>query len=363
VRWPRFFSKKRGHRHTGSREWGSIAEGLFYAALLIGGLIFGGLLVSGVAAYAPADPGRVVLQRGYDWWMWVLTLVIPLALVAFGGSGLSKVIRMWGKSDERRAASAGLPEFLDTLGHPPHESPGHPGVPACENLVNSPGNVLRYRLPIESPENWTLLGFGMFALLWNAVVVVLAAGAGANIRRGNPDWLLLALLIPFVAVGVGGVVLFVRAVVLAASVGPTQVEISDHPLVPGQRYEVLLGQGGSGLFKSIELGLELEEQATFCQGTDTRTERLIVWRDATRSWSRVQAVPGGRFEAHVEITIPEQAMHSFNSPHNSVHWRLVVRGAPDRWPPFTRVFPLVVFPAGRNAGATPLATQGGKGVA
>jgi hypothetical protein len=48
--------------------------------------------------------------------------------------------------------------------------------------------------------------------------------------------LLIGLLVPFVAVGVGGVVLFVRATVLSTSVGPTHVEISDHPLVPGMSY-------------------------------------------------------------------------------------------------------------------------------
>ena len=38
-------------------------------------------------------------------------------------------------------------------------------------------------------------------------------------------------------------------------------------------------------------------------------------------------------------------MHSFHSEHNVVSWRFVVRGVPDRWPAFCRVFPVVVFPA------------------
>jgi hypothetical protein len=276
--------------------------------------------------------------------MWILTLVLPGALVAFGGSGLMRAVRTWGKSQEHRAASAGLPELLDPMAHAPLEAPGHPGVPSCDNLVNSPGTILRYRLPLESPENWTLLGFGLFAVLWNAVVVVLAIGAGLDLLGGRTDWLLFGLLVPFVVVGIGGIVFFVRGLVLATAVGTSQLEISDHPLRPGGRYDLLLGQGGAGTLRSLAMSIEAEEQATFRQGTDTRTERLVVRSQLVREWQDVQLSPGARFEARVAIEIPTDAMHSFASEHNAVHWRVVVRGTPDRWPAFARVFPVVVFP-------------------
>jgi hypothetical protein len=343
MRFPRFFTKKRGDRRTDSHAWGSFAEGLFYALLVGAGGVFGLLLVTGAVSYAPADPDSVVLQRGYEWWMWLLTLLIPLALLAFGGSGLVRVLRTWGKSQEHRAAGSRT-VILDGLAGAPPAIPGHPGVPSCDNLENSPGIVLRYRLPLESPENWTLVGLGLFALLWNAVVVVLAVGVGADLIGGTTDWLLIGLLVPFVAVGVGGVVLFVRAAILSTSVGPTHVEISDHPLVPGMSYDVRLGQGGAHLFRSIDLGLELEETATFRQGTDTRTQRLVVRRVPVSRWQKVQPVPGGSFEARVAVTIPADAMHSFSSENNAVQWRIVVRALPDRWPEFTRVFPVVVLP-------------------
>jgi hypothetical protein len=170
VKLPRFFGKKRGHRRTGLAVWGSVGEGLFYTALVAAGLLFGGLLLSGAVGEAPAGGAGAALGRGQAWWLWLLTLLIPGALLAFGGSGLVRVIRAWGKSDERRAAAVEIPSLLDTMGHASDEAPGHPGVPTCDDLVNSPGTILRYRLPIESPENWTLLGFGLFALLWNAIV-------------------------------------------------------------------------------------------------------------------------------------------------------------------------------------------------
>ncbi|MFM8892769.1 MAG: DUF3592 domain-containing protein [Planctomycetia bacterium] len=430
MKLPRFFTKKRGHRRTGSREWGVVGDGLFHGTLLAAGLFFGAILLSGVAApewrinhefretfctilgkglarttvsdpsgrgsttwrpcllvrysadgrtreswsrgttaentsdraaavrrleawrlgaetvcwYDPSDPGTVVLERGYNWWLWLLSLLLPGALVLIGGLGLARGLRTWGKSDEHLAASAGLAEMLDPLAQPTPTAPGYPGVPICDDLVNSPGTILRYRLPIESPENWTLAGFGLFALLWNAVLAVLAVGAGVDLLGGKIDWWLLGLLVPFSAVGIAGVVLFFRTLVLSTAIGPTQVEISDHPLFPGGSYDLLIAQGGTGIFRTLEVAVELEEQATFRQGTDTRTEQCIVWRRDLVSLCDVVVEPDRRFEARASVEIPANAMHSFTSAHNAVRWRVVVRGTAERWPAFSRVFPVVVFP-------------------
>lgn len=299
-----------------------------------------------VCWYDPASPTMVVLQRGYNWWLWLLSFLLPGALVLIGGTGLVRVIRAWGKSEEHRAASAGISELLDPLAQPALAAPGYPAVPICDDLVNSPGTVLRYRLPIESPESWTLVGFGLFALLWNAVVVVLAVGAGLDLLGGRIDWWLFALLVPFLGVGIGGITLFIRSLVFATAVGPTQLEISDHPLLPGGRYDVLLAQGGTGTFQTLTLSLELEEQATFRQGTDTRTEQVVVWRQQVACVHDVSAATDSRFEARAVVDVPNIAMHSFTSAHNAVRWRLVVRGTPERWPEFCRTFPVVVFPVG-----------------
>jgi hypothetical protein len=295
--------------------------------------------------FDPDEPDNVVLERGYNWWMWLLTLLLPGALVGFGGSGLVRAVSRWRRSEEAIAAAPGFPGLLDPISPALRDAPDHPSVPSCEDLVNSPGTILRYRLPIESPENWTLLGLGLFALLWNAVLVVLFVGAGLVSDTDGRDWLRLAVLGPFFAVGCVGIGLFIRRLVLAAAVGTTRVEVSDHPLRPGGRYDVMLAQGGSGTLRRLEVSLELEEQATFRQGTDTRTERLVVWRRPVQSWHDVQLVPGTSFEARVGVVVPPEAMHSFASDHNAVRWRLVVRGTPTRWPPFVRVFPVIVFPA------------------
>lgn len=300
------------------------------------------------AWFDPSDPKVVVLERGFNWWMWLLALVLPGALVAFGGSGLVRAVVRWSASEERRAVPRGLVGSLAPLTTGPRQAPDHPGVPACDDHVNSPGTFLAYRLPIDSPESWALIGLGMFATLWNAVVVVLMINAGIDLLGGRADWLLLGLLVPFVAVGIAGIVAFSRRLVIATAIGTTQVEIAGQPLRPGLSYDVLLAQGGTGTLESLELTLESEEQATFRLGTDTRTERLVVWRQPVGSWNEVQLSPGTRFEARVTVTIPATAMHSLATEHNAVRWMLVVRGTSSRWPPFVRTFPLMVFPPERS---------------
>lgn len=341
MRLPPFFGKKRGHRRTGSQAWGSFGEAVFYAALVAAGLCFAGLLLTGAVGIGPesAAPGWM---RG---WLWIFILLIPGALLAFGVAGVARTVRDWGKSEERRAAAEGLGTLLESMGQSPAAQHPFPGVPACDDLVNSPGTILRYRLPIESPESWTLVGMGLFAGLWNAVLVVLAVSAGIDIASGRIEWVLLAVLVPFVLIGVTGIVIFIRRLVLTTAVGTTQLEICDHPLLPESSYDVLLAQSGSGMLRSLVLTLEIEEMASFRQGTDTRTERVIVWRDIVKEWTNLEITPGVRFETHVTVAIPAGAMHSFGSGHNAVRWRLVVRGQPERWPGFVRVFPVVVHPA------------------
>lgn len=295
--------------------------------------------------YDPDEPGTVVLERGFNWWMWLLTLLLPGALVAFGGSGLARAIHRWGRSEERCAVPTRLTGILDPLAAAQRQSRDHPGIPPCDDMTNSPGTVLSYRLPIESPESWSLLGLGLFALLWNTVLVLLAIGAGVDLLGGRADWWMLSLLVPFAAVGVAAIVTFSRALLLATAAGTTQLEISAQPLRPGGSYDVLVAQGGTGDLESLTMTLELEEQATFRQGTDTRTERLTLWSQPIRSWTGLTLAPGTRFEGRAVFAIPSAAMHSFTSEHNAVRWSIVVRGTPARWPAFTRTFPLVVVPA------------------
>ena len=54
--------------------------------------------------------------------------------------------------------------------------------------------------------------------------------------------------------------------------------------------------------------------------------------------------PDCAFDVEFPLEIPNEAMHSFVSPHNQINWRLIVQGKVGKFPMFERVFPLIVYP-------------------
>ena len=161
---------------------------------------------------------------------------------------------------------------------------------------------------------------------------------------GSPDWLMTLFIVPFLVVGVALVVVFARLLRHTAGIGPTLVEISDHPLLPGNGYRLFLSQSGNLTLKSIEVSLICEEEAVFRQGTNARTESREVFRQSLYAGGGAIIRPGEPLEAECDLPIPAEAMHSFRASHNQVQWKLIVRGEIVGWHGFQRSFPVVVRP-------------------
>ena len=71
------------------------------------------------------------------------------------------------------------------------------------------------------------------------------------------------------------------------------------------------------------------------------TSKLIGAFPRFGSFRIEPAIP---FTAPCTIAMPADVMHSFQSPHNAVRWKLVVCGEAEAWPAFERGFPIVVNP-------------------
>jgi hypothetical protein len=222
-----------------------------------------------------------------------------------------------------------------------------PTIPQDADLTNSPGTHLRYRLPSSTSQGWRLLGATAACLIWNGIVAVFVVWAVRSHLRGDWDWRLDLLVLPFVVAGGFLIYYFVREILIATGVGPTIVEISEHPLTPGKTYEWYVSQQGHLSMLSLEILLRCEEQATFRQGTDTRTDRREVFSQRIYHTGQFQILPGEPFEIHCELLTPVGAMHSFQADHNQVQWRLAVRGEAEGWPAFERSYPVVICPASR----------------
>ena len=228
----------------------------------------------------------------------------------------------------------------------PHQKtiPKFPNVPEGTEIASSPGSTLNFRLPIGTSPGWALFGMLLACLFWNGIVSVFVVQAVGGHRKGDPDWFMTLFISPFVLVGMVLIVIFVRKLLVATGIGPTLVEISDHPLHPGDQCRLFVSQPGRLRFNSLEVLLVCEEKATYRQGTNTRTENREVYQQAMFRREGFEIHHGLPFETQCELAIPVSAMHSFRAEHNEVNWTVVVKGDVAGWPDYRRVFPIVVQP-------------------
>jgi hypothetical protein len=188
----------------------------------------------------------------------------------------------------------------------------------------------------------------LFILSWNSMVAVFAGIAFTAHAQGQPRWFLTLSLIPFGTAGYFASRWFFRLFRQLTGVGATTVEINELPLYPSRTYEVCIVQHGHLVFKQVRVLLLCEEEATFHQGTDLRFERKIVYSQCILEQGRCRVEPGRPLELRAEFKVPGHAMHSFQSAHNAIHWKIVVEGDAKRWPSFCRNFPVIVYPAVRE---------------
>ncbi len=292
----------------------------------------------------PVDPDQAVLVRGYSWWIY-LVLFVPAAFIVIGAGGLIYSLLHWGKSAERQAAMSQRVGDRELFGPNGQGERKYPNVPRCYDITNSPGTKLPYRLPINASPGWAVFGTLLVCIIWNGLVAVMAYFAVRGHIAGKPDWMLTFFTIPFVLAGIFLIYYFFRLLLVTAGVGPTLLEISDHPLYPGEEYQIFLSQPGRLTVSSLSLSLVCNEEATFRQGTNTRTETRQVYRQELFRREKFEIPPGIPFETNCLLKVPRGVMHSFKSNHNAIDWTLVVEGGMANWPDFKRAFSVIIYPA------------------
>ncbi len=337
ARFIRLLGKKRGERRTGSPMVGSVGEASFY----------GGLFLTGSLALAALLTSHAASNDGMSWGLG-LGVAVFASLIVTGGGGLIFRVAQVASSQERRNVLASRAANIELIGIEllGDNAAGirYPAVPDETFFKNSPGTRLLYRLPSTGAAIWKLSAATIFCLIWNGLSCVLVVLAFNTHRGGAPDWFLTVFVVPFVGVGVWAIYYFIRQLSMHAGIGATAVEISDLPLVPGRRYEVFVAQWGKLQMDSLDLDLVCDEEALFQQGTNLRLETKRVRSQRVFHQENFSILPNGVFEAECEIEIPADAMHSFQSAHNAIHWKLVVRGSARGWPEYERSFPVLIHP-------------------
>ncbi len=344
FRFLRPWEKKRGDRSTGSRLVGRVGEAMFFAMLfLLGAAPAAVLLTSQII-----EPNPELLRFGFGFYLMLLVL---LSFIFIGGVGFLYSLLEMGASAERRSALAKAASGLDILEEAGGSPRGFPTVPRGVNLINSPGVKLSYRLPTDQSKSWRLITAAMLSIVWCVVAAGLIVAAVEAHCAGSPQWMLTLFSVPFLGIALWSVYYFFRQLLLQTGVGPTIVEVSDHPFFPGQHYEMCVNQSGRLNLRTLEAWLVCEEQATYRQGTDVRTEVREVLRRRIFEKHEIPIDPGMPFQFEHPLITPRGVMHSFAAKNNAISWKIVICGLADSWPPFERSFPVTMFPENSMAAA------------
>lgn len=344
----RLLLKKRGHRWTGSRILGNVGEGAVFVALLLIGSCSLITLGASRLVYIPWFSDQT-LSSGVA----VTVILILASLIVIGIGGLIWTALRLSTSVERRSAlSRKTPQLQPgSEFYPPARD--YPTIPRNENLVNSQGVHLAYRLPSRSPLTWSLLAALTFSLMWSALFTVFAVTLVTQFLGGKFLWYLAPVVVVLGIIAWRSTHFLNRRLQEAVQVGPTHVEVSDVPFFPGGHYDVAIIQFGKMTLRKLRVSLVCDEEATFREGTDVRVERRrVVDRDILAEES-VRIVPATPLVRWATIHCDDHAMHSFQSVSNAIHWGIHVRGIMADGTDFTREFSIVIFPPPRPRNGNP----------
>jgi hypothetical protein len=343
AKWVRLWGKKRGTRMSGWWVVGSVSEAAFFGMLFILGI----LSLTTVVAWQLFWPKSAILQIGVGFW---LLVIASSSFIVIGLTGFVLQVSQTLVSPELRStlvdkAKREHKRRADGIASLTNEE----HLPSLEDLTDSPGIRLAYRLAQQSGERTPIVLCTLFATAWNSMLAILIVISALHHLSGNPDWFLTVLLIPFAVVSFFATRWFFQLFMLRVGIGPTAVEISGLPLLPGATYDLYLCQYGKARFNNLSIRLVGYEESTYQQGTDIRTERAEMARiDALLSksfeTSILTAEPEKPLELDCRIQLPLDMMHSFQGQNNAVLWKIVVEGDAVKCPTFCRSFPVVVYP-------------------
>lgn len=316
---------------------GSVSEAAFYGLLFLLGIVS----LTTVVTWRVFWPASSILEIGFGFWLMVIasSSFVLIGLTAF----LLQVSHVMASPELRSA-------MFDRAKREHHRrSRGQvdaaaTSLPDATILKDSPGVRLAYRLAANQGDTATLAVSAAFGVAWNAMLSVLIVICVENHLVGNHEIFLTVLLIPFAAVSFLATRWFFRLFRRHIGVGPTTLEISELPLLPGNQYALYLCQYGRVTIKDLKVFLACYEETTYQQGTDVRTERSEMTRRIVLGPKQFVVEPEKPLELDCQFTLPLDTMHSFQSPHNAIVWKVVVEGDAPRWRTFCRSFPIVVHP-------------------
>ncbi len=269
-----------------------------------------------VCFVSPDDPTQAVLSPGFK--PIYLISFLPVLFGLIGAGLLVGLLR--GKNHKQKYQN------LARSDHP------HAGAPSERTVIKGGQGRLT--------KVFGTLGVGLF---WNGIVSVFVFHVIEEWNTGAKPWFLTLFLVPFVAVGVGIIIYFIRALMQLANpkvelaLAPGSPRLGD-PLAVEWRIN-----GNSSRIKKLEVILEGREEAQYRRGTSTYTDKNVFHSFPVISETSPSGMPQGVRQAY----IPAESVPSLDLPNNKIIWELKTKGDIPGWPDISdnhvlQVLPMVV---------------------
>ena len=186
-----------------------------------------------------------------------------------------------------------------------------------------------------------VIGITFVACFWNGIVSVFLVQLIKSYNSGHPDWFLTVFLIPFVLIGLG-LIFGIFHALLALANPKLELTLSESSPALGDTVQ-LEWSATKPLTKvrNLRIALQGEEAATYRRGTNSNTDKSTFYRDIVLELDQ----PATQQRGTLELTIPVDSMHSFDSANNKITWQLCVDGEIPRFPDIKNIYPITVRPA------------------
>lgn len=198
--------------------------------------------------------------------------------------------------------------------------------------------------PISKANRGRVVGTVVFALVWNGIVSVFVYQAWFTVKAGRPEWMLIVFLVPFVVIGLGSLV-GVAAEILRLFNPRIEFVSESGSFYLGKplrlRYRT---HGAVHRIARLRVSLHGVEKASYSQGKSQSTAEHEFHGAVLLETSDSREMMQGRLEAE----LPADAMHSFQSDHAAIEWRLKVEGTVAQWPDIQDELRLHVQPSERR---------------
>jgi hypothetical protein len=258
----------------------------------------------------PADPASAVLSRRVPGGVWLggLMLLFPV----FGIGFIAFAWRSHRKTSSPLAASIpALPGHLGTrsrvasvLRTPDASDPVEPGETV---------------LKLAAGRFGTFVGLLFFACFWNGILGIIAWNMFGDF--GDFAWFGALFLIPFLLVGLLLLGLTLQAFSRLFA-PPVEVRLDPSLLRLGARVPFTWRLGGGGVHRLV-IRLVAREEATYRQGTNTRTDKSDCHRAIVFESTDILSLAEGR----AELVLPADAIApSFSALNSRLVWELAFDG-------------------------------------